>query len=328
MYWLVTDDVELKSDMDLGWRPPIWDRHYIHVWQSLNLDNKILANHTGVYLVPGDYQPDGHELQQGNFNFIKTVDQVASIAKPYDIFFISYKEKQAQGNFKAIKARFPHAQHVSGITGIHNAHMRCAELSKTQMFWTVDADTLIDKTFDFDYRPPDYDKQYLHLWHSRNPVNDLSYGWGAVKLWPTKLVLEFKSNWLDFTTSVGNIKIMPDVIATSAFNCDQMSTWRSAFRESVKLCHNIVLGDHVESMERLMVWLTVANEVNFAEYSLQGARAGVEFYLEVRLVNRLDKLKKINDFEWCIKKFNNRKKIPKAPDRTMLLSQLKGLSDV
>jgi hypothetical protein len=196
------------------------------------------------------------------------------------------------------------------------------------MFWTVDADTAIDKTFDFDYRPPDYDKQYLHLWHSRNPVNDLNYGWGAVKLWPTKLVREFKSNWLDFTTTVGNIKIIPDIIATSQFNCDQMSTWRSAFREAVKLCHNIVNGDHIESTERLMVWLTVANEVKFAEDSLQGARAGVEFYLETRLVNRLDKLQKINDFAWLIKKFENRKKISKAPDRSMLLSQLKGLSDV
>jgi len=328
MYWIIMDDVELRSDMDLNWRPPVWDRGYVHVWQSLNQNGNILDTHTGVYLVPGNYQPDGQELQQGSLSYIKPIDIVASIAKPYDIFFISYHEKNADRDFKRLRDRFPRVQHVSGIKGIHNAHTHCAELSKTPMFWTVDADTLVDASFVFDYRPPDYDKQYLHLWYSRNPVNGLSYGWGAVKLWPTALVREFRSNWLDFTTTVGNIKIIPDIIATSQFNCDRMSTWRSAFRESVKLCHNVANGDHIESTERLMVWLTVANEVEWAQDSLQGARAGVEFYLETRLIDRLDKLKKINDFDWLIKQFDNRKKIPNAPDRSELLTRLKELSDV
>jgi len=317
MYWLIMDDIKPVDDWDFGWRPPVWDRGYVHIWKTTG------DVHTGVYLLPRNYQPTGQELQQGSFASIKLVDQVASTVIPYDLFFISYNESNADQNFEALQARFPHARRVNGIKGIHNAHMRCAELSKTNMFWTVDADTTVDQSFDFSYRPPDYDRQYLHLWHSRNPVNGLSYGWGAVKLWPTRLVREFKSNWLDFTTTVGNIKIIPDVIATSNYNCDEISTWRSGFREAVKLCCNIRYGDHVESLNRLTVWLSADSRAAYAHESAQGARAGVLFYLESGRNPLANDLKRINDFDWLIDRFNNRKDDLPQPDRSDLLSILR-----
>jgi hypothetical protein len=322
MHWIIMDDVKLKPNWDLNWRPFHWDRKYVHVWKTADTNGTAL-NHTGVYLVPGNYQTSGDEIQQGSLNSIKPMPDTASIAVPHDIFFISYQEPNAAEYFKMLQDRFPRAQHVHGIKGIHNAHMRCAELSQTSMFWTVDADTLVDNGFEFDYRPPDYDRQYLHLWHSRNPVNDLSYGWGAIKLWPTQLVREFRSNWLDFTTSVGNIKIIPDVVATSNYNCDKISTWRSGFRESVKLCHNIAQGDHVESLERLVVWLTVANEVDYAKHSLYGARAGVEFYISCKEQGNISAIKNINDFDWLIDRFNNRRQSNLETDRSLLLSKLR-----
>jgi len=322
MHWIIMDDVQIKHDWDFNWRPQPWDRGYVHVWKTQDANGNTLDN-TGVYLVPGNYEPTGDELQQGSLKSVKYMDDVASVAVPYDIFFISYQESNAEDNFKMLQDRFPRAQHVHGIKGIHNAHMRCAELSKTSMFYTVDADTVVDNSFAFDYRPPDYDRQYLHLWHSRNPVNDLSYGWGAIKLWPTRLVREFQSNWLDFTTTVGNIKIIPDVVATSNYNCDKLSTWRSGFRESVKLCHNIAQGDHIESLERLLVWCTVANDVPYAKHSCHGANAGVEFYIKSKNDGDLKSLKKINDFDWLIDRFNNRAQSTLALDRSMLISKLR-----
>jgi hypothetical protein len=102
-----------------------------------------------------------------------------------------------------------------------------------------------------------------------------------------------------------------------------MSTWRSGFRESVKLCHNIAQGDHIESLERLLVWLTVANDVAYAAYSLQGARAGVEFYITCKSNKDISALKQINDFDWLIDRFNNRNQSLTAPDRSALLSELR-----
>ena len=45
----------------------------------------------------------------------------------YDIIFISYNEPQADENFSRLKARFPYAQRVQGITGIHQAHIAAAK---------------------------------------------------------------------------------------------------------------------------------------------------------------------------------------------------------
>jgi hypothetical protein len=156
-----------------------------------------------------------------------------------------------------------------------------------------------------------------------NPVNSLSYGWGSIKLWPTKLVLEFKSNWLDFTTTVGNIKIIPDIVAMSNYNCDQISTWRSAFREAVKLCHNVASGDYMDSMDRLMTWLTVSNDVDWSHDNLQGARAGVAYYLKIRDSSDIQQLCNINDFDWLQQRFNNRIDGLVAPDRLQLLQRLR-----
>jgi len=171
------------------------------------------------------------------------------------------------------------------------------------MFWTVDGDTVVDDDFVFDRFIPIYDMEYLHLWYSRNPSNGLTYGYGAVKLWPTTAVREFDKNWLDFTTSVGNIKIVDDVVATSEFNTDAWSAWRSGFRESVKLCVNVANGDSDESLKRLCVWLTVSLPVAYAVDTCNGAVDGIKFYLSS---TGLDDLKIINDFEKLRTIFDNR----------------------
>ena len=157
----------------------------------------------------------------------------------YDLFFVSYEEPNADENWKLLKNKFPHARRIHGIKGIDCAHKACANESMTTMFWTVDGDTVLHNTATFSYKPPQWDQQYLHLWYSNNPVNNLRYGYGAVKLWPTKLVTNYSGLWLDFTSSVGNIKIIDETIATTAFNTSPYESWKSAFRESVKLCENL-----------------------------------------------------------------------------------------
>lgn len=211
----------------------------------------------------------------------------------YDAFFISYDETTADENWQAFAKRWPHARRVHGIEGISNAHRRCAELSYTSMFWTVDADTVIDQDFDLDHAVPIWDRQYLHLWYSRNPVNGLEYGYGAIKLWPTTRVLEFNGKWLDFTTTVGNIKIIPNTVATTRYNVDAYSSWKSGFREAVKLCRSADQGDP-ESPIRLERWMTVALDVPYASDTVRGANAGYKFYQDCR--GARDSLVMINDF--------------------------------
>jgi hypothetical protein len=116
--------------------------------------------------------------------------------------------------------------------------------------------------------------------------------------------------------------MVPRSIATSAFNSDAYSAWRSGFRETVKLCYNASRGDHGESLDRLLTWLTVANDVAYANDTVQGASSGLEYFLEYSKTPAATGIKNINDFEWLIDRFSKRHRVKLAVDRDILLSML------
>jgi hypothetical protein len=218
----------------------------------------------------------------------------------YDLFFVSYEEPNADENWERLSSRFPHAKRIHGIKGIDNAHKACAARSFTKMFWTVDGDTVVDDGWEFDYQPTVWDQDYLHVWYSRNPVNGLSYGYGSIKLWPKGRVLQFQHPWLDFTGSVGGMKIMPETIAVTRFNTSPFETWKSAFRECVKLVENLRIDPNdVESRSRLDAWMTRTSDVDFSEWCQIGAADGVSWHVE----NEGD-LSPINDFDWLKNRFH------------------------
>ena len=292
MFWMISDEIDLPDTADLSWKPPQWDRQYLHGWRCAMRDGQLIDGAVGAYLVPRR-QP----LHGDYFDEIKIVDQWISVARPFDVVFMSYRESNADENFSHLVSCAPHAKRVDGVKGISNAHRRCAELATTSMFYTVDADTVVDKSWDFSFQPPLYDRKYLHIWHSRNPINDLQYGWGGIKLWPRHAVLDFSGNWLDFTTTVGNIKIVPHVISTSAFNADAASAWRSGFREAVKLVFNVRSGDQSESLERLMIWITAATDAENAAECRRGAIMGMQFAIRCIKQSDREQARMINDFD-------------------------------
>jgi hypothetical protein len=172
----------------------------------------------------------------------------------------------------------------------------------SKMFWVVDADAVIENDFNFDYIPDVYDEEVVHVWASRNPVNGLEYGYGGVKLFPTKLVSNATSWGLDFTTGLSSrFKSMPQVSCVTKFNTDSYSAWRSAFRECVKL----TLNNDTESIERLASWLNAAGNEPFTADAVKGAEQGNKF----ALVNKdnLNELNKINDFNWLNEQYNKSK---------------------
>jgi hypothetical protein len=72
-------------------------------------------------------------------------------------------------------------------------------------------------------------------------------------------------------------------------------TWRTAFREVIKLKHFMATQPTLETEHRLNVWLTQATG-EFAHYCLQGAREAVEYYNEVN--GDYDKLMLSFDWAW------------------------------
>jgi hypothetical protein len=216
----------------------------------------------------------------------------------YDIIFISYNEPNADANFEKLKARFPYAHRVHGIKGIHQAHIAAAKKAFTKMFWVVDADAEILDTFNFDHEVSKYDLECVHVWRSRNPINNLEYGYGGVKLLPKRLTQNMDTSKPDMTTSISSLfKAMPEVSNITAFNTDPFNTWKSAFRECCKLASKTIdRQDDIETQQRLDVWCTLNESVPYGAHAYMGAIAGKYFGLFWQ--NAPSELLKINDFDW------------------------------
>ena len=220
-----------------------------------------------------------------------------------DIIFISYNEPQADENFSRLKARFPYAQRVQGITGIHQAHIAAAKKAFTKMFWVVDADAQILDTFNFDHVVSEYDLENVHVWRSMNPINDLEYGYGGVKLLPKSLTQNMDISKPDMTTSISSLfKAMPEISNVTAFNVDAFNTWKSAFRECVKLASKTIdRQDDADTNYRLNVWCTRGIDRPFGRDAIEGAVQGKQYGLENKDNN--EALKMINDFDWLRERF-------------------------
>ena len=219
----------------------------------------------------------------------------------YDIAFISYNEKQADKNWEMLSSKFKYAKRTHGVKGIHQAHIEAAKKAFTPMVWFVDADAEIKEDFDFSYIPPRKDRDAVHVWRSQNPINDLEYGYGGVKLFPRIATINVDVNKPDMTTSISNkFKKMERISNITAFNTDPFNTWKSAFRECAKLSSKVIdRQKEDETNARLKTWTTVGHDRQHGKYALAGATAGMEFGLSSGADLRL-----INDFEWLKEQFN------------------------
>ena len=175
----------------------------------------------------------------------------------------------------------------------------------TKMFWVVDGDAEVLDNFDFSYQVPNNETEYVHVWRSINPVNDLEYGYGGVKLLPKKLVMNMNPNSVDMTTSISRLfKPMPEISNITAFNTDPFNTWKSAVRECVKLSSNaIARSDDGESLSRLAVWCSMGEDRPYGPFAIAGALAGKRY--GEKNASDTEALRKINDFGFLQNLFNH-----------------------
>ena len=219
----------------------------------------------------------------------------------YDIAFISFNEAEANTRYFELATTITTTNRlfrVHGIKGIHQAHIEASKQAKTNMFYVVDADAKILPTFKFNLILTPEEEDIVHVWRSLNPVNELEYGYGGVKLLPRQLTTNMDISNTDMTTSISKrFKAMTEVSNITAFNTDPLSTWRSAFRECAKLASGIIPGQvGQETEERLNIWRYNSNHRIYAEYARSGASAGEWFGKTYKddptmLVN-------INDYDW------------------------------
>lgn len=302
-FWVVWDDIIVVDDFNFDYRVAKWDEKVVHSFRNGNCFD-------GVCIFKKDFSISKREYENRFFAGKKDVDILASQPrfKKYDIVFISYNETTADKNYQRLLSRFPKAKRLHGVKGIHQAHIEAAKLVDTEMFWVVDGDAVIEDTFDFNYEVAVYDHDLVHVWRSKNPINNLVYGYGGVKLLPTELTIKMNIDNVDMTTSISNkFKAVKELSNTTEFNTDEFSTWKSAFRECVKLSSKTISRQNTsETAERLNIWKTVGLDKPYGKYAIQGAVDGEEYGLKFK--DDKESLGKINDFGWLYKYYEQRTK--------------------
>lgn len=308
-FWAISSDIQINRKFDRAFYVDKFHKSYFHVWPKTNPHTGYIHEFGGLTLVPAEaikaLSPDENKLRKMNFKYKKPMKDEESPAAdiPYDIVFLSYNEPFADENYAKLRERFPLAKRVHGVKGIFNAHKRAAELADTNMFYVVDADAILIDEFQFEYFPSVWDQETVHVWKSQNPINDLVYGYGGLKLFPTRLLRNAKDWHIDFTTSVSDkFKSMPIAANYTAFNTDPFNTWKSAFRECVKLSSSVIRRTNQdETKERLEIWCSRGEDRDFGSYAIAGATEGRNYGL--KYYDNSDELNKINDFDWLKEMF-------------------------
>ena len=288
-----------QPDVYAHWHPCLWtekDRTVTSFTQSKS-----------ICAIPRDVK--AHlRTQMYDYPYVEDRDVQFFAEKPLDIVYISNGEPDEQFYFDWLQACVnPNRRHrikwVKGINGRTRAYQAAAEMSETPWFFAVFAKLKADKDFDWRWQPDYWQQPKHYIFHARNPVNGLEYGHQAVIAYNKKLVLANNDPGLDFTLTQEH-EVVPLLSGEAMFNQSDWMTWRTAFREVLKLQQFQTETPTIENKRRLDTWLTKA-EGAFAEYCLAGARDAVAYYSEVN--GDYDKLKLSYEWSWLQDRFNTTK---------------------
>ncbi len=233
------------------------------------------------------------------YPYIKRAPKLA-LSNPLDIVFLSNGETGAEEHYEHllnITKNLPNrVVRVDGVNGRAAAYHAAAEASNTPWMFTVFAKLKVSPKFDFNWQPDRMQSPKHYIFHAKNPVNGLVYGHQAMIAYNKKLTLANDGKGLDFTLDDEH-EVVPLISGTAQYNTDEFSTWRTAFREVIKLRAD----DSEVSKERLDAWLNKA-EGDFAQYSIKGALDADEYYDEVD--GDFDQLKLSYEWAWLREKFD------------------------
>jgi len=290
---IVVYNKSLKNlKFELDYVIPYHDREYQHVWYM----DPAYTNGEKIWAAKMYVSEDAEgEKDMG----IVT----PSIPDTLDVIFVSYHQPNAEENWQRVREKAPWAKRIDGVKGILEAHQAAAKLSRTDMFYVVDGDAYLTDEWEFNYQPSLFDRDCAYVWNSQNPVNELLYGYGGVKLFDKKSILKIKKwDTLDLTTSLPKLKVIETTSNITKFNTDPFSTWRSSFRECVKLCYNIHINpDDPTHLQRLYQWKNIGNG-EYGEYSTAAAHQAEKFVTKTK--NKLTTLININNRSWLEQQFD------------------------
>lgn len=229
-----------------------------------------------------------------------------------DFFYISYDEPQKEEFWAKLVEQVPWAQRVDGIKGFDAAHKRCAELSGTDRFVTVDGDNTVYPEFiDLSFEIPDDKYDCVFSWAGRNIINGLCYGNGGLKLWTRDFVLNMRSHEsasseaerVDFCWDKKYVQV-DGIFSDTHPNGSPFQAFRAGFREGVKMTLDagckindpaqLKQNMHPKNLARLLTWANIGSDVQHGDWAIYGARLGI--YM-TNIEAQFD-ISKISDYDW------------------------------
>ena len=215
------------------------------------------------------------------------------------IYFLYNDETNAEENFARLQSKANHALAVKSIGTIFESHKHIASLCNDDRFYVVDADCWIVDGFTFD-KQIELKPKYVAVFRAKNPINGLVYGHGGIKLFSKDCFSAERIDKPDMTTSLADGYIKLNILASEhRFNYSAYATWRTAFREAVKLSAGVNKNNNdTETKERLTMWCEAGLETQYGYFAIQGARQGVAYAGSADADFNL-----VNNFDWLDSKF-------------------------
>ena len=280
--WMVNND--LGVDKVPNFFPSFWEDEKIYTWGKTN----------DIMLVPHREKLNQFYDIDRHVHFELDYD-----TQPMDIVFLSYDEPTAESQYKKLKDRFPRAKWCKGVNMRSLAYITAAQMSNTDYFFFVTPKQDIVDSFNFDYQPDRLKNPCHYIFNARNPVNGLEYGHGAVLLYNKKLVMQTARPGLDFTLSAAH-DYVPILSCVNRFNQTAIMSWRTTFREVLKL---LQMKPTVESKYRLKKWMQLGSD-KYADYVYLAAKDATEYYQQHK--HDMTALQKSFELDWLNEQFKQK----------------------
>lgn len=222
-----------------------------------------------------------------------------------DVFFMSFKESNCETNWLRVKELHPNAIRLHGIIGIDRIHLLCNQLANTDYFWTIDGDNWL-------LEPLEYNRENiiadLTLFKAIDPLHTETTALGGLKLWKKDSFINKDMTKGDFTlNATQNKQVVDKVFSITKYNDSPYDAWKTAFRHCVKLMSVIFRSrPNAKNIDFYIEQWKKCSDIDKlnADWAYKGYLDAKDYVKQYD--NQLDKLRKINDYDWLTQFYNTK----------------------
>ncbi|WP_316832962.1 hypothetical protein [Pedobacter aquatilis] len=200
-----------------------------------------------------------------------------------EIVYLTYNEDIAEENFVQLAVRYPQLKRLHRIQGLTQGFRLAAYLVSGTQFILIDGDNELLEGVDLNQIALHDKANQVLIYFAKNPINDLCYGYGGIKICPTRGFRNITFDTVDPICSGGMRPVFSkqrEVLSVTRFNTSAFNAWKAGFRECAMLSAQLdYLQDSSKTWaaEKINCWLTKGEDRPFGDWTMLGAKAGKAF---------------------------------------------------